>query len=67
MYPDADEDEAAKKAKRAVKVLSKIHAVPKHSEVINMTHHELNGVLQGCPESPYFARDDFETDVHGAR
>ena len=32
-----------------------------------MTHRELNLVLQECPESPYFARDDFQTTEDFAR
>ena len=32
-----------------------------------MTHKELNLVLQECPESPYFARDDFQTTENFAR
>ena len=32
-----------------------------------MTHRELNLVLQECPESPYFARDDFQTSENFAR
>ena len=32
-----------------------------------MTHRELNKVLQECPESPYFALDDFSTSEKEAR
>ena len=32
-----------------------------------MSHAELNLLLQQCPESPYFARDDFETSEESAR
>ena len=32
-----------------------------------MSHMQLNIVLQQCPESPYFARDDFETTEAKAR
>ena len=32
-----------------------------------MSHRELNKVLQECPESPLFARDDFETSEKSAR
>ena len=32
-----------------------------------MTHPELNLLLQECPESPYFATDDFETTEKSAR
>ena len=28
---------------------------------MKLTHEELNLVLQECPESPYFATDEFET------
>ena len=32
-----------------------------------MNHAELNLVLQECPESPYFARDDWRTNEEEAR
>lgn len=32
-----------------------------------MSHPELNLLLQECPESPYFATDDFETSEESAR
>ena len=32
-----------------------------------MTHEELNLALQECPESPLFARDDYETTEAAAR
>ena len=58
---EMSEEEILRKAKRAVRVLKNIQNLPTYSRVINMTHHELNLLLQECPESPYFARDDFET------
>ena len=54
-------------SKHAVKVLRKVQDLPRYSQVINMTHRELNLVLQECPESPYFARDDYETEEEEAR
>ena len=57
--PDVDVEELFSKAKRAVKVLKTIQQLPRYSQVINMTHQELNLVIQQCPESPYFCRDDF--------
>ena len=32
-----------------------------------MTHLELNKLIQECPESPYFARDDWSTREDEAR
>ena len=32
-----------------------------------MNHEQLNLLLQECPESPYFARDDYETTEEQAR
>ena len=60
-------DEVKRIAKRAVKHLRSIREIPRYSQVINMTHMELNLFLQECPESPYFARDDWQTDEPGAR
>ena len=57
--PDLGQVEAKRFAKHAVKVLRKIQYLPRYSQVINMTHMELNLTLQECPESPYFARDDW--------
>ena len=61
------EDEIRSKAKRAVDVLRKIQDFPTYSKVINFSHQELNLLLQECPESPYFAKDDFETTKEGAK
>ena len=57
--PDLGQAEAKRIAKHALKVLRKIQYLPRYSQVINMTHMELNLTLQECPESPYFARDDW--------
>ena len=65
--PEMSDEEVDRKARRAVSVLRKIQDVPRYSQVINMNHRELNLVLQECPESPYFARDDFETNCALAR
>ena len=65
--PGADQEEAEKRAKRAVKILKKIQDLPRYSSVINMTHQELNLTLQECPESPYFFKDNFETNEAQAR
>ena len=35
--------------------------------MINLSHAELNRLIQECPESPYFVRDDFETSEESAR
>ena len=32
-----------------------------------MTHHQLMSVLQECPESPYFGRDDYNLTEEKAR
>ena len=32
-----------------------------------MTHHQLMAVLQECPESPYFGRDDYNLTEDKAR
>ena len=54
-------DDVKRITKRAVNHLKSIQELPRYSQVINMTHEELNLVLLECPESPYFARDDWET------
>lgn len=65
--PGMSSEDIDRKARRAVKVLRQIQDLPRYSQVINMTHQELNLVLQECPESPYFLRDDFETSYAFAR
>lgn len=55
--PEMRYDEVWLWAKLAVKHFKKIHDIPSYSQVINMTHHELNEVLYACPESPFFASD----------
>ena len=67
VYPEMGERFTRKLAKRAVKVLKRIQDLPRYSQVINMTHKELNLVLQECPESPYFTWDKFETKENQAR
>ena len=62
-----DEDEIVAIARRAVKSLRRIQDIPRHSKVMNMSHAELNLVLQECPESPYFAKDDWRTTKQQAR
>ena len=54
-------------AERAMEVVHEIQELPSYSQVINMTHLELNLALQQCPESPLFARDDYETTEAAAR
>ena len=65
--PGMSRDEVKRKAKRACRVLSRIEDLPRYSEVINMNHEQLNLLLQQCPESPYFAKDDFQTSEQQAR
>ena len=65
--PHLTPQELMRISKHAVKVLRKIQDLPRYSQVINMTHRELNLVLQECPESPYFARDDYSTEEAEAR
>lgn len=67
VYPEMGERLTRKLAKRAVKVLRRIRELPRYSQVINMTHLELNQVLQECPESPYFTWEKFETTENQAR
>ena len=64
--PDMSIEDIDEIAMRALKRCKKIQEVPRYSQVINMTHRELNLVLQECPESPYFARDDFQTSENFA-
>ena len=59
--------EVMRSAKRAVKVLNNIQAVPMYGKVINMTHRELVSFLQELPESPFFARDDYRIGEVEAR
>ena len=58
--PELSPDSVKRKAKYAVNALNEIQNVPSYSQVINMTHRQLILFLQSCPESPYFATDDWE-------
>ena len=66
-YPTKNMEEVVRTAERAVRVLNHIRDLPKYSQIINMNHMELVLTLQQCPESPYFARDDFNTTEAEAR
>ena len=66
--PAMNLEEALVIARRALKVLRKVQPLPRISQVINMTHHQLMSVLQECPESPFFAKDDFNlTEIEARR
>lgn len=60
--PELSPDSARRKTKHAIKVLKEIQNIPSYSQVINMTHRQLILFLQSCPESPYFATDEWELD-----
>lgn len=55
------------KAKLAVKHIKKIQDLPSYCQVINMTHAELNQVLNDCPESPFFASQRLRSSEAEAR
>ena len=65
--PGIEKDVIKRKAKRAVKSLKLIQDLPRHSQIINMTHDQLNLALLECPESPYFARGGWKTNEESAR
>ena len=65
--PETPKEDIKRAAKRAVKCLKLIQDLPRHSQIINMTHDQLNLALLECPESPYFARGGWKTNEESAR